>query len=182
MAIEMALIQKFGLLLGHPNLALSVVLSSLLLATGLGSLLSEPIVRRLGGRPRFVSYALAFVLLAELLVVFPRLPEASSLPLVARVALVAALVMPVGLLLGTYFPTGLERLKGSAARPRPLGLGPQRHGLGGGTDPGRRDLDDGGDLDAVPGQPPGQPSRRIHRAEAASGRERVARGAIWACP
>jgi len=126
MAIEMALIQKFGLLLGHPNLALSVVLASLLLATGLGSLLSEPIVRRLGGRLRFVSYALAFVLLAELLVVFPRLPGASSLPLVARVALVAVLVMPVGLLLGTYFPTGLERLKGSAP-----GLVPWAWGLNG---------------------------------------------------
>ena len=34
-----------------------------------------------------------------------------ALPLPARVALVAALVAPIGLLLGVFFPTGLERLK-----------------------------------------------------------------------
>jgi hypothetical protein len=111
MAVEMALIQKFGLLLGHPNLALSVVLASLLLATGVGSLLSARVVSALGGSLRFVSYALCCVLLAELLLAFPRLSLWMALPLAGRVGLVAALVAPIGLLLGTYFPTGLERLK-----------------------------------------------------------------------
>jgi spermidine synthase len=111
MAIEMALIQKFGLLLGHPNLALSVVLASLLFSTGVGSLLSARVVRGLGGSLRFVSYALAFVLLGELLLAFPRLGPLVALPLAGRVGLVAALVTPVGLLLGVFFPTGLEELK-----------------------------------------------------------------------
>jgi hypothetical protein len=111
MAVEMALIQKFGLLLGHPNLALSVVLASLLAATGVGSLLSALVVKALGGSLRFVSYALSFVLLAELLLAFPRLSLGMTLPLAGRVALVTVLVAPIGLLLGTYFPTGLERLK-----------------------------------------------------------------------
>jgi hypothetical protein len=126
MAIEMALIQKFGLLLGHPNLALSVVLASLLLATGVGSLVSALVVRRLGGSLRFVSYVLSFVLLAELLLAFPRLGAWVGLPLAARATLVAALVAPVGLLLGVYFPTGLERLK----RASP-GLVPWAWGLNG---------------------------------------------------
>jgi len=111
MAIEMALIQKFGLLLGHPNLALSAVLASLLLATGVGSLLSGRVVKAARGSLRFVSYALSFVLLAELLLVFPRLNQWVVLPLAGRVGLVAALVAPIGLLLGVYFPTGLDRLK-----------------------------------------------------------------------
>ncbi|HSD67759.1 MAG TPA: hypothetical protein VLF95_13720 [Vicinamibacteria bacterium] len=111
MAIEMALIQKFGLLLGHPNLALSVVLAALLLATGVGSLVSAGVMRATRGSLRLVSYALSLVLLAELLLVFPRLGGWVALPLPARVALVAALVAPVGLLLGVFFPTGLERLK-----------------------------------------------------------------------
>jgi hypothetical protein len=34
-----------------------------------------------------------------------------TLPLAGRVAIVTVLVAPIGLLLGTYFPTGLERLK-----------------------------------------------------------------------
>lgn len=111
MAIEMALIQKFGLLLGHPNHALSVVLASLLLSTGLGSLASGTIVRTAGGQLRFVSYALALVLLAEITLAFPRLPAWMGLSFAARAGLVAALVFPLGLLLGTFFPTGIDRLK-----------------------------------------------------------------------
>jgi len=42
LAIEVALLQKYGLFLGHPNYALSIVLAALLLATGVGSLLSGP--------------------------------------------------------------------------------------------------------------------------------------------
>ena len=38
MAIEMAFLQRFGLLLGHPSYALSVVLASLLFGSGLGAL------------------------------------------------------------------------------------------------------------------------------------------------
>ena len=42
LAIEMALLQKFGLFLGHPNYALSVVLAALLLTTGVGSAWRSP--------------------------------------------------------------------------------------------------------------------------------------------
>ena len=54
MAVEIALLQKFGLFLGHPNYALSVVLAALLLASGVGSLWSAGIVRR-SGRPGCAS-------------------------------------------------------------------------------------------------------------------------------
>ena len=114
MAVEMALIQKFGLLLGHPNYALSVVLASLLFATGIGALFSQAIVRGLGGKVRYVGYALAGVLLAELLLAFPHLHGWIVLPMALRTLIVTALVAPVGLLLGVYFPTGLERLKRTA--------------------------------------------------------------------
>ena len=57
MAVEIALLQKFGLFLGHPNYALSVVLAALLLFSGVGALFSDAIVRALG-RLRFVGYAL----------------------------------------------------------------------------------------------------------------------------
>ena len=113
MAIEMALIQKFGLFMGHPNYALSVVLAALLLATGLGALLAG----RLAGsaaRQRFVSYALAGLVLAEHLLLLPRLDALVGLPFAARAAIVFALVAPVGICLGTFFPTGLDRLKDEA--------------------------------------------------------------------
>lgn len=113
MAVEIALLQKFGLLLGHPNYALSVVLAALLLASGLGSLFSDRIVRLLGGI-RGVSLALAAVVLAERLLVFPRLLDLATLPFALRVAFVFALVAPIGLGLGTFVPTAIERLKPEA--------------------------------------------------------------------
>jgi hypothetical protein len=113
MAVEVALLQRFGLFLGHPNYALSVVLAALLLFTGLGSLFSAAIVGRLG-RLRYASYALVAVLALEQLLAFPALPRLIGLPFGARVALVFALAAPVGLLLGVFMPTGLTRLKRAA--------------------------------------------------------------------
>jgi spermidine synthase len=110
LAIEIALLQEFGLFLGHPNYALSVVLASLLFATGLGSLASNRLAEALGGA-RFVSYALAGVVLSLYLFVLPRLSGLIGLPFAARAALVFALILPVGLLLGVFVPTALERLK-----------------------------------------------------------------------
>ncbi len=113
LAIEVALLQRFGLFLGHPNYALSVVLASLLLASGLGSLFSERIVRTLGSL-RFVAYALSGLVLAERTFVFPHLLALGGLPFALRVTLVFALIVPVGLCLGAFLPTALERLKLSA--------------------------------------------------------------------
>lgn len=121
LAIEVAMLQKFGLLLGHPNYALSVVLAALLLATGLGSLLASRTTGVLG--LRFLVYLLAGVMLFEYAFVFPRLPAWIALPFAARVLIVFALVMPVGLCLGTFVPVALERIKHSAPRLAPWAWG-----------------------------------------------------------
>ena len=113
LAVEVALLQKFGLFLGHPSYALSVVLAFLLLFTGLGSLQSEALVRRLGG-VRFAAYALSFVVLVEHLLLLRRLSGLASLSFAARSILVALLVAPAALLLGVFLPTALDRLKREA--------------------------------------------------------------------
>jgi hypothetical protein len=113
LALEMALLQKFSLFLGHPNYALSVVLAVLLVSTGLGSLYSERIVGTLGGL-RFVSYALAFLVLLEVPVLLPRLPSLIGLPFWLKTAITFALVLPLGLCLGVFVPTALERLKATS--------------------------------------------------------------------
>ncbi len=110
LAIEVALLQKFGLFLGHPNYALSVVLAALLFTTGVGSLYSGSLVGALGG-VRFVSYALAGVVLLEDLLLIPRLPGVLSLPFGLRAGIVFLLVAPNGVCLGTFVPTALEELK-----------------------------------------------------------------------
>jgi hypothetical protein len=122
LGIEMAFLQKFGLFLGHPNYALSVVLAALLLATGIGSWCSAYVMARLG-EPRWVGYLLALVVLLEYGLAFPHLPALIVLPFALRVALVFALVMPVGICLGVYFPTGLERVKSVRPELAPWGWG-----------------------------------------------------------
>ena len=113
MALEMALLQRFGLFLGHPNYALSVVLMALLLSTGAGSLWSRVIVRRLG-RLRFVSYVLSAVVLLEYLVLLPYLPSWIAWPMPLRALVVLALVAPIGICLGVFVPAALEQLKEAA--------------------------------------------------------------------
>jgi hypothetical protein len=113
LAIEIALLQKFGLFLGHPNHALSVVLASLLVATGLGSLLSRRLLA-LFGSIRFVGYGLACLLFLEVFALLPRLPSLAGFPFWMRCLVVAGLVSPLGLLLGIYVPTALEQLKRDA--------------------------------------------------------------------
>jgi len=110
MAIEMALLQKFGLFLGHPNYALSVVLAALLLATGVGSLLSERILQSLG-QIRLVAYVLTLLILIEYGFVFSRLPSLVAWPFALKVMTVFALVSPIGVCLGTFMPSALEHLK-----------------------------------------------------------------------
>jgi spermidine synthase len=113
LAVEVALLQKFGLFLGHPNYALSVVLAALLFTSGLGSLVS-PLLTRVGQGPQGLSLALAAVVLAEHFFVLPHLPGMVAWPFAARASLTFALVAPVGLLLGAFLPPGLEQLKAEA--------------------------------------------------------------------
>jgi spermidine synthase len=125
LGLEMALLQKLGLFLGHPNYALSVVLAALLFATGLGSLLSHQLLVQMR-HLRFIGYALALTVLAEHFLLSGPLASLVTLPLAARVLVVSLLLLPVGMALGVYFPTGLERLK--AVRPE---LAPWAWGLNG---------------------------------------------------
>jgi hypothetical protein len=113
LAVEVALLQKFGLFLGHPNYALSIVLASMLFTTGLGSLFSGGIMARVG-RLRFMSYVLAALLLLEYKFALPYLAGLIGLPFFARSLIVFALVAPIGLCLGVFFPTALDQLKPTA--------------------------------------------------------------------
>ena len=121
-AIEIALLQRFGLFLGHPNYALSVVLAALLLTSGMGALASP---RLPGGEAaiRFTAYAVAGVVLAERTLALPLLPRLAGLGFGPRVLVVFLLVAPIGFLLGSFLPRGLERLKAEAPELVPWAWG-----------------------------------------------------------
>jgi hypothetical protein len=117
MLIEIALLQRMSLFLGHPVYSLSVLLFSLILATGVGSLASDRWA--LTTRVRLGVWAL---LTGAYFAALPHwLPnvflEFGSSPLFARAALCIAAIAPGAFLLGFGFPTGMRLV--SAVDPRP---------------------------------------------------------------
>ena len=103
LAVEVAMLQKFGLFLGHPNYALSVVLSGLLFATGIGALNAGKLVASVRG-PRAVSYLFALILMGEMAFVFPHLNSWTVDFLSLRILIVVALLLPLGMLMEHLCP------------------------------------------------------------------------------
>jgi hypothetical protein len=109
--IEVGLIQKFVLFLGHPTYALTVVIFSMLVSSGIGSFVSTRLLGRDEGR--LVKALGLVVLLTALLaiVVSSLLSALVGLPWSLKVALTVALIAPLGFVMGMPFPTGLKRLQ-----------------------------------------------------------------------
>ncbi len=109
--IQVSLIQKFVLFLGHPVYALTVIIFSMLVSSGLGSFFSRRLVAFEDGRLMRVL-AVVFFLVAGLAAAIQPLAEgAVAWPLWQRVAASIALIAPVGFLMGMPFPSGLARLE-----------------------------------------------------------------------
>lgn len=107
--VEIPLLQRFILYLGHPAYAVSMVLFSLLFFSGLGSQWNDRIP------PRLSLPALAILVLI-VPVLLPRLFAWSlGLPLTIRFGLTALFLSPVGFLMGIPFPAGIRLMKGKQA-------------------------------------------------------------------
>jgi hypothetical protein len=107
MAVELALLQRYIVFLGHPSYALSVVLFSLLLSTAVGSLTTR-------SRPRWTTAAFGLLLVAlacTAFVVPSLLTTWQPAPLAQRIAVAAALVMPLGVCMGAACPSGIRALE-----------------------------------------------------------------------
>lgn len=100
--VEVPLMQRLVLVLGHPVLSVAVVLVSLLVWSGLGSFLSPLLGLRFAtGAP----LAAAFLIVATLVGGHAVLEDlCSSLDTGWRAAVVAVWLAPVGLAMGTAFP------------------------------------------------------------------------------
>ncbi|HZT77031.1 MAG TPA: hypothetical protein VFA27_10255 [Vicinamibacterales bacterium] len=111
MLVEVSVLQRFVLLLGHPVYSLTVTLFSLLLGTGLGAAWSRRFdrteLRRVGlaGVLLVVAIALAFTPVTAPIVNWA-IPFARGV----RIAIAIALLLPIGIALGIPMPTGLRML------------------------------------------------------------------------
>lgn len=122
MLLEVALMQKLTVFLGHPVYAISLVLATLLVATGAGSLLSArlPADRR---TIRRLAVAVPAWLLLTVLVLPPVTELGLGLAEPLRLAIAVCLVAPMGVLLGCPFPLGLRLLAARAPGMVPWAFG-----------------------------------------------------------
>jgi hypothetical protein len=118
MFIEIAFIQKLILTLDHPSYSLSIVISSLLLASGLGSYFSHLI--QPGGRGHIL-------VLTTIAVLSPLYAGSSSwiqmllvLPFNLRIITTLMIIAPIGLLMGMPFPLGVKMLTKANEKLVPL--------------------------------------------------------------
>jgi len=112
--VEIAFIQRFVLFLGHPTYALTVVIFLLMVSSGAGSLFSRRCLPR--AEMGWIPILLVFVTLAVYLFLLPsRLAALVGLGFESRLLLSAALLIPLGFLMGMPFPTGLRALAASSS-------------------------------------------------------------------
>jgi hypothetical protein len=110
--IQVALIQKFVLFLGHPVYALTVCIFSMLISSGFGSFFSRRFARDTAGvRLRWILGLVALGVGVLALIVSPISEAGVGLPLPLKLLITALLIAPVGFLMGMPFPTGLSRLE-----------------------------------------------------------------------
>ena len=121
MLIEIALMQKLVIFLGHPTYALSVVLVSLLASAGTGSLLAGRIQFVERRHLRWILLAIAVVVVFDLVAIDVLLPLLLGEPLGLRVLVVVLLLIPTGLVLGMPFPSGMRIVEAQCPHLLPWG-------------------------------------------------------------
>jgi hypothetical protein len=111
MLIEIALIQRLTVLLSHPIYALGVILFTIIASTGVGSLLSDrlPLCRRPWAYVfPVVTVAYIIGIRFALTVLLRNMVAESEL---AKIVASVAVIFPMGLLMGMFFPTGMRLAK-----------------------------------------------------------------------
>jgi hypothetical protein len=112
MFVQIALLQRFSVYLGHPTYALAIILFSMILFAGFGSLASDRLV---GPNLQRALTILPGVALALLLfgvsILQPLIDQTIFLGLVGRCVVVTMFVGVVSFPLGFFFPLGLRAVR-----------------------------------------------------------------------
>jgi hypothetical protein len=115
MLIEVAVLQRFVLLLGHPVYSLTVTLFSLLLGTGIGAALSRRFAAETLRRSATIALlAIVALGLLSIVMVSPFISWAIPFSRTARIGVAVATLVPVGMLLGIPMPAGIRLLTARA--------------------------------------------------------------------
>jgi hypothetical protein len=125
MLVQMGLLSRLTVFLGHPTLALSVLLSGMILFTGVGSLLSGRVdLEDLRWARRFPLLPMALVLIAAACI-DPLMEALVAARTPLRIAVSLSLVAVPALGLGLCFPLGLRLTEAMEVRRAGDGSGAQ---------------------------------------------------------
>ena len=117
--VEVSLLQRLSIFLGHPTYGLTVVLFSMLVFSGIGSMCTERVVR--SERPAVVARAAARAARASCVVhgfVAPRILERpTARPRRPRIATAVAILAPLAFMLGMPFSIGMRAAARSPETP-----------------------------------------------------------------
>src|SRR5262245_39364388 len=119
MLVEIGLIQRLSLFLGHPVYGLAVGLFGIILSTGIGSIVSDrlPITKPRHAVQWCGVLAVYLVLLPFALPLF--VANLEAYPILVRAIAAVVVITPLGLLLGFGFPSGMRFINDIDPRPTP---------------------------------------------------------------
>ncbi len=109
--IQVALIQKFILFLGHPTYSLTVIVFSMLVFSGFGSYWSRRVTRAPGPGLRAVLASVAGLVFLLAVTSGAVTRTGAGWPLPLKILASVAMVAPAAFLMGMPFPVGLARLE-----------------------------------------------------------------------
>ncbi len=112
MLVEISLIQKFVLFLGQPVLSLAVLLFSLLVGAGIGSICSGRLVpERITMGIKTSAIAIVIVLFCYVFLLPVIFNQLLGMGLAVRLLVTVVFLTPLGFLMGFPFPLGIRLLK-----------------------------------------------------------------------
>jgi len=123
MFVEVGLMQKLVLFLGHPSYSISVTLFSILIASGLGSLAAGRWRIEVRTKLLVATVAIGFFMILYMVLLESICVGLLGLPLQARIALAGALVALPAFFMGMPFPLSLKEASALSTRAVPWAWG-----------------------------------------------------------
>jgi hypothetical protein len=107
MCVEIGLLQRLSVFLGHPVYALGVLLFGVIASTGLGSLASEKFVFDTRGKMVALSLACVASIALSHTVLDAVFDTVVTMTMPTKVLTSVLIILPTGFVMGFFFPTGM---------------------------------------------------------------------------
>lgn len=121
--IQVSLIQKFTLFLGNPSITMITVVSVMLVASGIGSFVSEKLLEKkfaLWDKNRNIYFVFIFIFFLIMIFSFTNafvFKYLSALTIALKIVISSFIIVPLGFIMGMPFPYGIRSLKGKESIP-----------------------------------------------------------------